>query len=392
MGALLFLTACSGARGQRGLASGGTSNNRPTAPYADENSWLLQDVSILFPIPAMLPDMNAIRTSVSGAKGKLLPDFAGQALPRLEFSLMQNEQVSQLQLIGLRVEADEIHLIWQIFRMSSIDGQQKIGAVDCAVHTFYRVDNQKLFLADLKKLAQLSRPDVNVSQALQVHPTLQAHGWNSQYALGLKNLILTWAGENNLFKVTFTQAPELAHWSFGGFLVEGMRAFPLEIPRIHTTENQLFVNSSSSLDFLAGLMGGNAPTGQDEFNRLLEDSSPTQVKTPSALEAAHFTAVKLENPRLGNPQTLDCASCHMAQMVKDWSEDKQPMLVQTSEGRFTSTGYNLNRVSADKINTENMRAFGYFLNKPTITQRAINDTAYTAEQFNAAGKLQDDGT
>ncbi len=254
-------------------------------------------------------------------------------------------------------------------------------AHDTAVHTFYKIENRSAFFSDLKNLAELSREEVNSGQALYVHPSLENGGWTKPYGETLKGLILKWAGTRNLFKITFSSSPEPATWFFGGFLISNGKTQPLEIPRINTTGTQLFVNASSTVNFLNGFTSPAAPAGQNEFNRLLVDSSFPQVREAQALKAAHFTAVKIENPRLGNPDTLDCASCHVAQAVRDWTEEKNPNLKNDQSERFTSPGFNLNRVTSEKINTENTRAFGYFLNQATVSQRAINDTALIAEQL-----------
>ncbi len=343
--------------------------------------WLLQDLSILFPIPETLPDPHAIRAADAGTRGKLLPDYAGRALPQLVAALSTQDQVAQLQLTGLRVEVGELHLVWQPFHNPDVNGQRRILAHDTAVHTFYRIDDDQAYLGDLKELAQLSRGQVAPGQPLEVHPSLKNGGWNQPYGIALKNLILKWAGEQNLFKITFSSSPRPATWFFGGFNVQMGRTLPLEIPRIHSSGTQLFANASSTVDFLTGITSPGAPSGQDAFNRLLMDSSYPQVKEPQALKEAHLTAVRIANPRLGNPDTLDCASCHASQAVQDWTEDKSPGLREDMQDRFTSPGFNLNRVAHEKINTENTRAFGYFLNHATVSQRAINDTAFLAERL-----------
>ena len=390
---LLVLTACSGPSAPKNQPTENLAVRRPepaplkpapatSLPQQINDPWFLQDLSILFPIPTALPDLTALKMNSEGVRGKLLPDFAAQSLPLLETSLNQTTQAGQLQVVGMRIDSGEIHLVWQVFQNLTVERQTKISALDTAVHTFYQVDDLPGFTAELRSLAKLSRTEVMPGQALGVHPTLSAQGWNRPYGRALKSLILKWCGEKSLFKITFAASPQLARWFFGGSLIQAGQLLALEIPRINTTGTQLFVNSSSSINFLAGIMSPAAPSGQDEFNRLLADSSLSAVKEPQALKASHLTAVRLENPRLGNPQTLDCASCHMAQMVHDWTEDQQPLLTDEQNGQFVSAQYNLKRMSADKINTENVRAFGFFLSNPSISQRAINDTAFTAELMN----------
>ena len=297
--AFMTLTACSGPSSPKAQSPANLTVNRPKPGPLSSDPWLLQDLSILFPIPTSLPDMSALRVTSSGLRGILLPDFAAQAVPLLESSLNQTTQAGQLQVVGMRIDSNEIHLVWQAFQNLTVERQTKISALDAAVHTFYQIDDMPAFTAELRALAKLSRAEVMPDEALSVHPTLAAHGWNHPYGRALRTLVLKWCGEKNLFKITFTASPQLARWFFGGSLIQNGHILPLEIPRINTTGTQLFVNSSSSINFLAGIMSPAAPAGQDEFNRLLADSSLPAVKDPKALQASHLTAIRLENPSRG---------------------------------------------------------------------------------------------
>jgi hypothetical protein len=199
--------------------------------------------------------------------------------------------------------------------------------------------------------------------------------------VALKALLMKYVGEKNLFKITFAATTRINfRWDFGGSLVQDGRLVTLGIPRVDRAF-QMYVNGSfPQVNFSGGF--GPAPKGQDEFNRLISDSSKAQVKEPANLEGAHLTARRLENPTLESAQTVDCASCHTAQMVRYWTEAERTSLKNANEGRYTSQRFNLANQSLDRSNTGNVRSFGFFSDAAAISQRTINESALVTDKLN----------
>jgi hypothetical protein len=350
---------------------------------AHADAWMLQDLSILFPIPATPLDASAMIHTTEGSLGQLMPAYASKALPVLFPLMNQADQIQRFQVVGVRIDPPEVRLIWQAFQSyTQPNGNIKVLALDAAVHTFYQLSDSKAFLADLRKVADLSRPEVHQGLALGVHPSLAQRGWSGNYGQAFKKLLFKYVGEKNLFKITFATTKQLNfRWDFGGFLINRGTLSPLAIPRTTTNKIQMYVNGSfPQNEFNGGIAP--APKEQDIYNRLLSDSSKAQAKEPANLEISHLVARRLENPNLGNAATVDCASCHTAQMVRYWTEAERDSLKGASEDRFSSSFFNLANNSYDRANTGNVRAFGFFAGYPAISQRAINEAALVAEKLN----------
>ena len=344
--------------------------------------WMLQDLSVLFPLPQTLPNPNAIRPSDQGKLGAFVPDALLQKLPLLEPNLSLATQTTRLELVAVRFDPPQVRLIWQVFKtVTNADGKSGSVAFDTAVHSFYQVSDTNGFISDLAETSALAQSNLQIDAPLTVHPTLMKKGFKSDYAQSLQHLISKWCGESNLFKLTFMVASgEHLHWTFGGFTYANGEIQTLQIPKINLTGVQTFSNSSpSAASFLGGI--DVIPDGQTELDAILKDSSNAMAVQSDSLEKAHFTAVTLENPRLTDVDQTDCASCHVAQMVRLWVEDRTPSLTSEFANVFTSSQYPLTNVSADKDRSDNLRAFGYFADQPAVSQRTINDSALIASRL-----------
>lgn len=332
--------------------------------------FLPHDISILFPMPEEIPTPHTLMAK------DFIPKEAFKKIPQLDPKLRQIHQGEHLQLAAIRIDPPEIRLIWQIFSPVGT----RVEALDSAVHTFYKMENSSLFLKELQSVVQSTRKDVNLLTPLSVHPTLLKEGFTGKFGRDLFKLIHKSARQDNLFKVTF-MALSIAEtkWDFGGFLWENSRPSPLTIPKINHSGTQIFINNSFH-EFSGGF--GPAPKDQDEFNRLVSDSYKSQVREPEKLLRAHLTSKRIENPRLETTETVDCVSCHLAQTARTWIELAEPALVKDNENKFTSKKYILINKTSDPGRTDNVHAFSYFLDMPTINQRTINDTAFVLEKLN----------
>lgn len=322
-----------------------------------------------------------------GAFGELLPAYASNKLPLMEPSLSRDIQAARFEVVAIRIDPPEIRLVWGIFLNFARPGQApRILAMDTALHTFYKMTDEKGFLNELKQISQLSRSDVTQNLALSVHPTLQREGFTGAYGKAFKALILKSVGEKNLFKLTF-MAMSAIHlkWDFGGFNIANGKATPLQIAKVNTDKVQIFTNDSfPPVEFNGGI--GPAPKGQDAFNRLVSDSRKSQVSEDDKLLEAHLTARKIENPSLETPTTGDCVSCHVAQPVRLFTEAQKYSLKETTESRYVNAAFNLKNNSPDRSRTDNVHAFGWFSDMPSINQRTINETAFVAAKLNAKHK------
>lgn len=344
--------------------------------------WMPHDISVLFPRPKLPLSAEALTMNTVGRFGVLIPSAVSSKLPLMEPMLDKRTQRERFEVVGIRIEPPEIRLVWGVYGNFAVGSKPRILALDTALHSFYRMEDEKAFMAELKKISLLTRSDVGPQLVLSVHPTLEREGPTGEYGQALRSLILNSIGEKNLFKFTFmSMAVSNLTWEFGGFLVKNSKATPLSIPKINTERPQLFLNDSfPATDFKGGISP--APKDQNAFNRLVSDSLKAQASEPKNLREAHGTALRIENPLLENSDTIDCASCHLAQHVRLWTQGVDVNLQAVNENRYVSAAFNLQNKSPARANTTNVHAFGWFADTPSVNQRVINESAQICLELN----------
>lgn len=370
------------------------------------SKWDLNDVSILYPLPKSIADDGAmIQLRDRGRGGPLLPERYLDQTPALSQFQNKIDERNSLRVVAVRIDpcfADtivvcrrQIRLSWQpLVRLP--DG--RITSVDAALHSFYDLTDEE-FSAFLNELSQVRRTQGFSSRGwpLQVHPVLRAQGLNGGFAQSLKQLVLKYAGEENLRKLTFmvVRGPEV-FWGFGGYDIDEYgRVFPIEIPRMGSiVVHQSFVNHSrAGDDFVRAILSPTPIEGErlDLFIRgsaKLTQSGISEEEIVQALRAGHMA----ENPGRHNPNTLDCVSCHLAQSVLDFGERLFPALAvvaRTPDVVYENSQFTLSQAGSGMggaerpWHTRNLRAFGYFGSTPAISRRVIHESAEAARVLNA---------
>lgn len=93
-------------------------------------------------------------------------------------------------------------------------------------------------------------------------------------------------------------------------------------------------------------------------------------------------ALAVENPRLHNPGTVDCASCHAAQAVPGWAARQFPdwsFPQMFAAENFAPTVDP--QVGGYPWKASVLRAFGYFGRDPVISRRVMFETSLAAGRF-----------
>jgi hypothetical protein len=85
------------------------------------------------------------------------------------------------------------------------------------------------------------------------------------------------------------------------------------------------------------------------------------------------------HPARENPESLDCASCHVAMHAEREACTAWPG-VTPSSAPFTSS---LPLDTPTPTRRDRIRAFGYFDEEPQINARVVNETAAVVESFRA---------
>ncbi|QDK38424.1 hypothetical protein [Bdellovibrio sp. NC01] len=352
----------------------------------------LNDLTILIPLPNQQEFPLLLNYQDEGAQGPLLSkktllEFV-QLVPEIPNSQLLKNAV---RVIGVRIDPcfiegegprncrRQIRLVWQ----PVIFAEEGVTTRDAAVHSFYEFDDTT-FTQIWKEWQALSSGQT--SDALQIHPRMKAEGLKGPYYTKLRNLILKYCGEKTLIRMTNmnVMAGEQL-WIFSGFdVVNGEPKF-MTIPRIKGRTQGIISSSSAFQSFTGGMM----PTPQEDplFGKLIQDSYTVKKKSSDGeLQDLMALVQEYENPDRHNPGTVDCASCHLANMAHQWGQanfKQWDWKNQFKNVAFTST-WNLNNTSAGVIRTNQMRALGYFMNQPAISQRVVNETASTAMYFKLA--------
>ncbi len=359
-----------------------------------ETSWTLNDVSYLMPLPQKIDDETLIRLRTAGFGGQVLPPSVLAKLPKLSLGHTQEEVFNGLRVMGVRIDPcfplptpqscqRQIRLVWQ-----PLDHHPRFGvrSVDAALHSFYVLDDQQ-FASLLKDLEQWKKQH-NVSTTglpLQLHPAWAKEGTNSVALKDFNAVILKYAGVQNLSRVTamvLRGAGDM--WAFVGYSFEHGQLKLFSVPRIQRNA-QTFVNLAVPADQFSNGQILPRPEGEDTFNNLIEDSG--QMLDNEALLLKEFKAItRIENPREFNPENMDCVSCHVAHQARQWSVLHRPDLGLAdlwNKTKYINTSHNLENKSTEVLNTQSIRAFGYFDRATVISQRVINESAEVADAVNA---------
>lgn len=355
-------------------------------------SWAmsLNDVTILIPLPSISEVPLMLGPAETGTQGPLLSKKIFLSLIQL-VPEVSNDVIwkDSLKVVGVRLDPcfvegtgpiacrRQIRLVWQPVHFMEYSVQTR----DAAVHSFYDFDESTFtqLLTDWRKLSSGSESD-----ALQVHPRIKQEGLSGPYWTYLKQLLLRYCGERNLTRMTAMNVMGGEQlWIFTGVDIEAGRTKPLQIPRIGRPSQGVIQSSSESQSFTGGMKP--EPLDDQDFSQLVSDSHTTKATfSEQELKALMGKVQDYENPEKNNPGTLDCASCHLANTAHqwgklnfknwDWKNDFKDHAYQSS--------WNLTKAGEGPLRTNQLRAFGYFIAFPAISQRVVNETAAVAEALN----------
>ena len=350
------------------------------------------DVSILIPLPQNANEDVLFRVQTQGAFGELLPAFVLGKMPALVFEEAK-ETFKRLRVISIRLDPcfplaspqtgcqPQVRMIWQPL-VENTDGS--LRTLDAALHSFYDLTNEEfaLLISQIENLKN-QMGEKSSDEILTVHPLLKKYGLRSSYAQSLFSILLSHVGASRLSQATFMQLAGAENmWNFGAFTISGSQISRTIVPRTQKPI-QVFRNSPITPDYFGHGGMFPAPQGADTFNLLVTESKLIEQKDESEVIEGVMSATRIENPNNHNPHTVDCASCHTAQMARIWANNQFPWLMLESRAeqfRFQSK-FNLLNSSPQPGNTKVLRAFGYINSEPAISQRTINETARVLESL-----------
>ncbi len=351
------------------------------------------DVSFLYPLPTERAERTALLgLDAAGRRGALLPHALYLGLPPLD-TLASNEELYLLQrVVGVRLDPcfpapsapggclQTLRVVVQ--PVVPADGAS-LTTTDLALHLFYRLDGDELpgLLQDLaveRRTAGIAREDDLPNGG--AHPLLVREGISGPFAGRLRGWILDHAGADRLFRVTFMGREHVGlTWRFGAFSVEDKQLTPLKVPLLSVTE-QTFTNHDFAGETFVN--AGTLPVSPSTADvKLLFDPSRFRAAPEAERNVAIDNAFRVENPDFETPESIDCATCHAVAPALHLAQMSTGASVSDRAYRrpngTTPTG-------ATVTKTNELRAFGYFGARPSISQRAVNETAAVVARVNAA--------
>jgi hypothetical protein len=397
----LVLAAGCAAAGNADTVDSNEANE--TAAALDVN-----DVSFLFPLPTTRGDANdLLGTDAKAAHGPLL---SAESFGRLvSYSLPDPSEDSTFHERGFdqqknwRVVAArfdpcakndpkdalcnvQLRLVAQGVEPGK--ASDDFDAADQAMHLIYQFDGAeaKALQADI---LGLKKDQSTNGKELGVHPVMAKEGLKGAYATALKDIILKYAGEDRLPFATVMLTLNAGLWRFarGDHSPTGL------------TQAQVPFSSEKTIGFhgTTGVIGNFeldvAPpaTGADNVNDIVQTGGAANpafkgpfFRLPAAKqEAAVNAALRIENPTMHAPGTLDCVSCHQAS--RSLRRFKGAPFLDAKDGnpnRYVPPSGVTATFSGDRDGGEyNVHAFGYLGRDVAITQGVINSTAEVIRQL-----------
>jgi hypothetical protein len=373
----------------------------------------MNDVSILMPLTGA--PSSYLAASSHGSRGVLLPEKLYDQVGHIAGSggiptpgSGGDARYADLRVVAMRLDpcfaslapdphgagcTAQLRLVFQEVR--TVDGVTT--AHDSGLHAFYQLSRADL-IALAARIASLRAGNSGGERlgGLAPHPIVVEQGMDGDMARGLSALVLEYAGASNLTRVTELSAFNADFsWSFRGFDVDDATApatTAMIIPTVAagTTEQTFFrgfVNAGAS-----AVINGqfSPPTTSDDDLVPLADENTAAGLTIEARQAAFDGLVRIDNPTKSSPDTIDCASCHLATPVSRLIAQPMFSLVESddsfafhADGRWVLPGEMAATFDGGDTAPFNIHAFSYVETSPAINQRVVDESAAIVAYLNA---------
>jgi hypothetical protein len=374
----------------------------PDSGQSTPNGLQMNDLSVLLPLPHTQADYDAMLAPTTTARdGVLLPetiyDSAGGFLSYQDLRAVAFRIDPCFGQLGPVTDPTQCHaqlrIVFQpvFFSGSGDDGSATVE--DGGVHVFYALTEGELraIVNDIvdARVADGVTTDLG---PLAVHPTIAREGTAGALATAYDAILARYASPDTMIRMTefVIELPELApqivsssnteFWDFESFDIAAGSATPRDIATMPSTD----VTSTMSIS------GGTAPlvasaspltTSVDNI-AVLEDMNQATAATVTARQAAFDAALRVQNPAKNSPDTIDCASCHLAGPAIDLVASTFSMSAVGDTNAFvawptipTADLARTTPLQGDGSVPLNIHAFSYLLAQPMINQRVINETA-----------------
>lgn len=380
---------------------------------AQMTKWDLNDVSYLFRLPdgGAQADIDLLGPKDHGVLGALLPKDLYQQVPTLLIGGNGNATLYEkaLRVVAARIApcpsqesnhcVPEIRLVWQPVEHDGHTGKWLAG--DAAVHSFYRLSHNdfELLKKELWRIKQwlASQGVTTTSAALDIHPALKNMNTADTFNHEIQQTLVKYAGSSNLEKITYValMTPK-RWWRFGIFEKNADGVWNTsDIPRLDMTTEDIFntavedgvgLGLEKGVDAVFNIFPEAYPDTDNIFQVINKGYRFNDERDKKVFKEKLAAIDRFRNPHNTNPDNLDCASCHYADATKEYIGNRFPELEKVSTAaEFINPApdiLNLENLSLAAKSGRNVRAFGYFKDKPVIIQRTINEAALSANWLN----------
>jgi hypothetical protein len=361
--------------------------------------WSMNDATIVYPLPQSETEMNQLLGPYDrGLGGALLPQTYWRRVPPINQGEGAARTYKNLRVIAVRFDPcfrsagnclPQVRFVWQPIDKAVYGSISPFGleAKDAAVHTFYTLQ-PSVFRRLMSEYDQLSRASsaMDVDVPLQVHPVIRQQGLGGAFSQGLKQLLLKFCGEANLWRVTsMSSLVGGDKWEFRGFNIVNGKPVDIVIPRTGNATKQSFsVSLGTTRDYSDGRISP-SPRGEDNLNILLRNSRTLGGEDSNTLETLGESVARIENPEIHNPDSMDCVSCHSTQAAGTLLFGRVPWL--RSDQQVLKHAYRsaspLQNLAGTRDSPRVFRALGYFEKSPVLSRRVINETAAAVGLLNS---------
>ncbi len=333
----------------------------------------MNDVTMLLPLPATTstPTLLAMAdggdlvprslfTRVVSTPGDVLDPYEAFHVVAVRFDLCDRTQAGPCP-----AGADgRVRLVFQ----PMLPGMGRTQAADVALHAFFPIPAADLasVIGELRELAAIGGTDPASPLAVSTAITRPA------YVTQLRALVLRYASATKLTRLTlFAQKAISAslNWAFRGVELRGTVYVDMMIPSIDVAQQvAILVGAVPSYEVTPV---ADSPLG---MTLALDGRLFTAAAAGPQRQAVGALAEAL-NPTLQGADTEQCVGCHVSTFLLAHRAQIAGIDAATLPELFTST-YDLSIARGmSATNDRSLRALGWLLDKPAISQRVANDTA-----------------
>jgi hypothetical protein len=282
---------------------------------------------------------------------------------------------------------NQVRLVFQTVKVET-------GADDSAVHVFYSLTRERLKDAVQDVIAARRTGGDDRLGALGPHPLMKSEGLGGGTAKAINAILLRYAGAENLTRFTvFTNSGLGTAWNFTGFDVAGSNLSRMKVPNVPESAPMVAFFAG----FRAGELSGEPPFtpaaagAKPEDNMQLLGNGTWAARASVAAEkrqAAFDATVRIENPDLHSPDTVDCASCHAAEPARRLvGEKKLGLSLKDRASAFVAStefvpAADMRATSVDASGID-VHMFSYKGKVASVHQRTINESAAVVAYLNA---------